>query len=156
MGYREVLLTLIGVPLAVRLILYLVETDSEPTLPENTMELNESLYWYKAELMRVIDGDTVVVSMDLGFQIRQLMHLRLYGINTPELIGPKAAAARAATDFLVHTLAQGPLLVRSYKDRADKYGGRFLAELFVQQSDGTLVNVNQLLVSTGHAVPYNP
>ena len=43
-----------------------------------------TLYHYKAKLVRVIDGDTVDVMIDLGFDVWIKKRLRLYGIDAPE------------------------------------------------------------------------
>ena len=45
---------------------------------------NQLMYTYKAKLIRVIDGDTIEASVDLGFGLRYQMLIRLHGINTPE------------------------------------------------------------------------
>ncbi|MCK4429246.1 MAG: hypothetical protein KAU95_02630, partial [Candidatus Aenigmarchaeota archaeon] len=42
-------------------------------------------YKYKAKLVRVVDGDTIEVVMDLGFYIQLKEKLRLAGVNTPEI-----------------------------------------------------------------------
>ena len=42
------------------------------------------MYQYKAELIRVIDGDTVDAMIDCGFSTFKKERIRLYGINTPE------------------------------------------------------------------------
>ena len=44
-----------------------------------------SPYYYKGVLRRVIDGDTIVADIDLGFDVAlKKQNFRLYGINTPE------------------------------------------------------------------------
>ena len=42
------------------------------------------MYKYNAEIVRVVDGDTVDAMVDLGFKIFKKIRIRLYGINTPE------------------------------------------------------------------------
>ena len=42
------------------------------------------MYEYKARVHRIIDGDTVDVVIDLGFEMTTRQRIRLYGINTPE------------------------------------------------------------------------
>ena len=42
------------------------------------------MYTYKCNVTRVIDGDTVDASIDLGYDITINKRIRLYGINTPE------------------------------------------------------------------------
>ena len=48
------------------------------------MKTDEKLYHYKAKIDRVVDGDTVDVSIDLGFDMHSRQRVRLWGINTPE------------------------------------------------------------------------
>jgi micrococcal nuclease len=50
--------------------------DSTPSFPPAE---------YRGKVVRVIDGDTIVVDVDLGFYIWTRIHLRLAGIDTPEL-----------------------------------------------------------------------
>ena len=42
------------------------------------------MYEYSCEVKRVVDGDTVDVVLDLGFDISYSTRVRLYGIDTPE------------------------------------------------------------------------
>jgi len=44
-------------------------------------------YRYRAELDRVVDGDTLDVVIDLGFYIKIKERIRLEGVNTPEIYG---------------------------------------------------------------------
>jgi micrococcal nuclease len=47
------------------------------------------MYEYRAELVRVIDGDTVDLEVDLGFHLRQTIRVRLKDVDTPEIHGVK-------------------------------------------------------------------
>jgi len=42
------------------------------------------MYTYQADLLRIIDGDTVDALIDLGFSVRVKVRIRMMGINTPE------------------------------------------------------------------------
>mgnify|MGYP001304981027 FL=1 len=42
------------------------------------------MYEYKAKVLRVVDGDTVDVLIDVGFSTFKKERVRLHGINTPE------------------------------------------------------------------------
>lgn len=106
-------------------------------------------YTYKARVERIIDGDTLLVSIDLGLDIwLTKQRMRLAHLNAPEL---PTEAGRAT----VATVAQllGPLpasvVLQTLKDKPDRYG-RYLG-VFVTE-DG--VNVNEYLVQGGWAVPY--
>lgn len=113
------------------------------------------MYLYNATLIRVIDGDTVVVVVDLGFEIAHRITLRLYGINAPEMHGESKDAGQAAKSFLISLMdnAHG-LEVETYKDKTGKYG-RYLATLWTTRTDSMArENVNSAMLKAGHAVPY--
>jgi endonuclease YncB( thermonuclease family) len=113
------------------------------------------MYEYRATLIRVIDGDSLHATLDLGLDIRHDVTLRLAHINTPEL-NDKDASVRAkaleARKFLIDRLPIGvnALTIRTIKDRQEKYG-RYLAEIV--SADGT-TTVNEQLLNAGLAVPY--
>jgi micrococcal nuclease len=109
------------------------------------------MYEYTGSLRRVIDGDTIDATVDLGFSIYHNAILRLRGINAPEMHDKDAAIrakAKAAKDYLAGRLKDQPLLLHTYKDQDDKYG-RMLAVIYVGES-----NINQELIDKGLAVPY--
>jgi micrococcal nuclease len=107
------------------------------------------MYQYKATLLRVVDGDTVDVVIELGFHLRMEAKVRLYGINAPELSTDEGKAAKAK---LIELLAQtNSLTLRTIKDRKEKYG-RYLG-IFVDE-DGHEINAR--MISEGCAVPYIP
>lgn len=108
----------------------------------------DHLYHYRAEISRVVDGDTVEVSLDLGFYTwRKAETLRLARIDAPEARGETKAAGDASTAFLKGILAAcSTVIVETIKDQRDSFR-RYIAELWC---DGR--NVNDLLVANGHAV----
>jgi endonuclease YncB( thermonuclease family) len=70
---------------------------------------------YRAVVVRVIDGDTLVVTVDLGFRISTTVHVRVRGLHAPELTTPEGKAVAAHVTSL---LAQRPnVLVQTFKDR---------------------------------------
>lgn len=108
-------------------------------------------FTYNANFVRVIDGDTVVLNIDLGMKIWAMgQHVRLFGINTPELIGPDASSAADAKIWLNGALSVArKIIVQTAKPEAgDKYG-RWLATIV---ADGT--NLNQMMVTLGLAKEY--
>lgn len=112
------------------------------------------MFEYNATLIRVVDGDTVWLDVDLGFRTHVRIDVRLLGINTPEVVGASRAAGLAARAELVRLCGLRQLRVETLKaDSADKYG-RWLATIYAIQPDGTETNVNQALISGGFAVPY--
>ena len=113
---------------------------------------------YAAKLVRVVDGDTVVLEIDLGFKLKAEMVCRVYGVNTPELIGvDKAAAllAKAAAENMLMQEAVGGLFTRTHKPGKDKYG-RYLAEIFYVNAVGETLSLGEQLISRGFGVAYTP
>ncbi len=103
------------------------------------------------------DGDSLWLTVSLGFRASITESFRLLGIDSPELKAPTLEAARASRDYLNGrlrgALAEGrEVTIKSYKPfgayTKDKYG-RWLAVIFV---DG--IDVNQEMVQKGYAVPY--
>ena len=113
------------------------------------------MYTYKAKLDRVIDGDTIDVNIDLGFDISVHKRIRLAGIDTPEsrtrdLEEKKRGLASKAR--LIELLDKGDLVVES-KD-VGKYG-RVLGVLHIYPKDLDLpINVIDRLVEEGYATEY--
>jgi len=111
------------------------------------------MYEYKCKVVRVVDGDTVDVDIDLGFGVwMRKQRIRMYGIDTPESRTSDKVEKKyglAAKDFLVKWTNAGELTLRTFKDDRGKFG-RILGELWW----GGKQNINQLLVDNHHAVRY--
>ena len=112
------------------------------------------MYEYSATIRRWVDGDTVDVTLDLGFDILYNNRIRLYGINTPESrtrdIEEKERGL-AAKDRVKELCPVGSsVTLKTTKDGRGKFG-RILGEIFVP---GAVQSINQLLVEEGHAVEY--
>ena len=76
------------------------------------------MYQYKAKCLRVIDGDTAELEVDLGFGIRYVLRGRLYNVYAPELFSGKERDKGAlAKKFLEETIINKPLIVSTYKDQ---------------------------------------
>ena len=112
------------------------------------------MYTYTITLDRVIDGDTVDAMIDLGFDVHVKKRIRFMGINTPESRTrdlEEKARGLAAKDRVKELLEEcNCITLQSHG--SGKYG-RCLGELFIELNDET-VNLNQLLISEGHAVEY--
>jgi micrococcal nuclease len=111
-------------------------------------------YVYKAEIINVVDGDTVDAIVDLGFKMRTTQRLRLLGINAPELHGTDPelrTQAQKAKIFLQNIILNKEVLIRTTKSDAF---GRYLAEIKVLLDDGIAFNVNRELLASGLALPY--
>jgi micrococcal nuclease len=106
-------------------------------------------YHYRVlSIDRVIDGDTVVAIVDLGFSISMKINFRLTGINTPEVVGATQAAGLAAKAHLEKLLERPTwdVEVQSSKDKYGRYLGRFIV---------AGVDVNARMIADGHAVAYD-
>ena len=114
------------------------------------------MYEYRARLIKVVDGDTVDVDIDLGFGIwMKDERVRIMGIDTPEsrtrdkvekLFG-KAASARVK-ELLEEDIILKTQIARDGEDMKGKYG-RILGDFIV--GDKMLTDI---LVEEGHAVAY--
>lgn len=106
------------------------------------------MYTYKANVINVVDGDTVDASISLGFDIAQTMRLRLSDVNTPERGQPGYAMAKQRVASWVS--ANPVCIVTTQKDRREKYG-RYLATL-TPLAGG--LSLNQILLDEKLAKPY--
>jgi micrococcal nuclease len=102
------------------------------------------------EVIRVLDGDTVELRIDLGNRCSWQEHFRLYGIDTPEIHGETKIAGEAAANRLRELLADGVLMAETLKP--DKYG-RTLVRLTVMEN-GQPTNVASYLIREGLGRPY--
>lgn len=108
------------------------------------------LYQYRATITEVYDGDTVTADIDLGFNTwRRNEHLRLDGIDSPELRGERKVAGYAARDALAERILGRELVICTIKDRQEKFG-RYLVKIY----DGDEL-INDWLIKQGHGVPYS-
>jgi micrococcal nuclease len=102
-------------------------------------------YLYNATVGRWIDGDTVVLVVELGFFVMIRVHCRLTGINTPEVKKPGGAEATVYSERFAPAGSQ----VVIHSTKADKYG-RFLVDIYHVDGD----NLNHNLLATGLAEVY--
>ncbi len=114
------------------------------------------LYTYAASLKRVIDGDTLIARVDLGFRTWITQTFRLRGIDAPELTCTMGQKAKA--EVISRLDACSCLVIKSYKQ--EKYG-RFLADVFFLKGSDDRERIvreglflNQELLDAGLAVPY--
>ena len=129
----------------------------------DTQEPCEFIYRVSS-LEKVVDGDTIDVSIDLGFDVCTKQRVRLLGIDTPE------SRTRDLTEKKFGLLSKKKLrewclkAVASEKDdieielrcpEKDSRGkfGRILAEVWVSE-DGEWTNVNKWMCDNAFAVPY--
>mgnify|MGYP003114743557 CR=1 FL=1 len=113
------------------------------------------MYEYNAQVLRVVDGDTVDVLIDCGFSTFRKERVRLYGIDAPESRTrdkeekKKGLAAKERLDQLI-TGTEGEIVVKTELDKKGKYG-RILGVIWDRKKKK---NFNKMLISEGHAVEY--
>jgi len=121
------------------------------------------MYEYNAVVDRVVDGDTIKCTIDLGFSTWKKITVRMEGINTPEsrtrdkeekILG--LAAKARLVDILEYNNNKCILKVSGL----GKFG-RALASVYVntlsptsEKTSITEINVNKQLIAEGHAVEY--
>jgi len=115
---------------------------------------------YNCVIVRVVDGDTVDVDIDLGFDMwLRKQRIRLYGVDTPESRTrdlEEKKYGNAAKEFVKSFLPVGTTQVLKTKlDGRGKFGrilGEFIAYDINYDREST---VNQLLIDNFHAVQYH-
>ena len=118
---------------------------------------NRDPYIYRIkEIYKVIDGDTIDASIDLGFGIYLTKRIRLAGIDTPE---------SRTTDLKEKTLglqskewikrilefAKDILIKTELPDSTEKYG-RIIGHLYINGEDTSL---NNQMITSGYALAYD-
>lgn len=109
-------------------------------------EIN-SVYFYNAEVKKVVDGDTFDVLIDLGFDTFRKGRVRLYGINTPESRTKDLAEKQmglAAKEFTEQWMQKSgnKVKVETILDKNEKYG-RILAKVW--NAEGKCLNSDIVL-----------
>lgn len=107
-----------------------------------------------AEVLEVLDGDTLSVRVKVWLDQELLTRVRLVGIDTPEIRGKcerEKEMARAAHEALRRLVQRDRSRVLLRDVDYDKYGGRVRARVLLP--DGT--DVAETLIGAGHARPYS-
>ena len=110
------------------------------------------MYEYQAELVRVVDGDTIDAEIDIGFSVFVKKRVRLYGVDTFESRTrdleekKKGLAAKARLKELIKENGNYFILI---SHELGKYG-RVLGEIILDDDR----NVNDILIEEKHAYPY--
>jgi len=113
------------------------------------------MYEYKATVKRIIDGDSLVLDIDLGFYMfMNETKIRLYGLDTPEMNSEDPLLrlqAVLATRYLFDNLQIGEkVVIKTILDKREKYG-RLLATII--KKDG--LNINEGLIQNKLAISYH-
>ena len=101
------------------------------------------MYEYRGFVDKVYDGDTVTITIDLGFNVKVTESIRLLRINTPEVRGKERPDGLISRDALRERILGKYVTIKTKKDKKGKYG-RYLGEIFIEDE-----NINDWLVTEG-------
>jgi len=109
------------------------------------------MYHYNAKIIRVVDGDTIEVLIDLGFEVFIFQVLRLSRIDAYETTlrngttAEEKAKGIEGKEFLKKLLLENTK-IEIITEKSDKYD-RYLAEVIFNNE-----NINDLMVKKGYAI----
>jgi micrococcal nuclease len=111
--------------------------------------------YYVKKVSKIVDGDTIDVDIDLGFDISFSSRVRLAGIDTPESRTTdkmEKTLGLESKDYLKKAIdASKTVVIKTEKmDSSEKYG-RILGWVFL---DGSDVSINQKMIDDGYAWGY--
>jgi len=114
------------------------------------------MYEYEAEVIRVIDADTIELSIDLGFHTHRVEKVRIHNYDAPEVRKyegvtdeekKKGLAAKAYAETI---LSIGSMInVNTHYDRTGKYG-RFLVDALYKSKDGIWCDYAHHMIAQGY------
>jgi micrococcal nuclease len=113
-------------------------------------------YIYRIKsVLKVVDGDTIDASIDLGFDISLTKRIRLAGIDSPESRTTnlkEKALGLESKEWLKKTLegAKDILIKTEKPDSTEKYG-RIIGHLFINDQETSL---NNQMIDEGYALVY--
>ena len=114
------------------------------------LSIPEVVYTYNATVIRIVDGDTAELDVDLGFDVHFRISVRFKGYNAPEMRGPNKANGQAAKDELTQLLTGHSIIIKTDKLHSQSFA-RYLATVFVGTADGW-VSVADHMIAKGFNV----
>jgi len=117
-------------------------------------KITANIHLYMADLLRVVDGDTIDVLLDLGYGVKYKTRVRLSGIDTAESrtrnLDEKKYGLEAKAWLKARLKAEGGrIVIKSRLDKKGKYG-RVMGTLL----DHNGVDINNEMLLNGQAIPY--
>ena len=111
---------------------------------------------YSVQVLGVIDGDSFVARVPVWIGQDVTTHVRLRGVDAPEIRGRCAAESQLAAEAkqaLADILGSGRIEIRDIG--TGKYAGRVIARVFVtSQQDRITEDAGRMLMAAGYARPY--
>jgi micrococcal nuclease len=115
------------------------------------------MYEYRVKkVLKIVDGDTIDVDIDLGFSVSFTQRVRLAGIDTPESRTTdlkEKALGLEVKEYLKNLLdgAEDIVIQTEKPDSSEKYG-RILGWLFINDED---TSINEKMINEGYAWEYD-
>jgi micrococcal nuclease len=111
--------------------------------------------YYVKKVTRIVDGDTIDVDIDLGFNISFSQRVRLAGIDTPESrtkdLAEKALGLESKKKLGELIANAKTIVIKTEKPNSTEKYGRILGWLYL---DGAETSVNEALIASGYAWSY--
>jgi micrococcal nuclease len=111
--------------------------------------------YYVKKVTKVVDGDTIDVDIDLGFDISFTSRVRLAGIDTPESRttdkAEKALGLESKEYLSKHLKDAKSVVIKTQKMNSTEKFGRILGWIYV---DGDTVSLNDMMINDGYAWGY--
>jgi micrococcal nuclease len=111
------------------------------------------MFEYNCTIQRVVDGDTVIVDLDLGFDVHKIEHVRLARINSPEL---KTEEGKLAKSFVKGFTGREAVIRTSKTDKYGRYIGEIILTGDIVVIEGSTkspntFNLSDIIVGNGFA-----
>lgn len=105
----------------------------------------QGLYTYNAKVLEVIDGDTFIVSLDLGLEISKICRIRVLGLDTPEKFAKNGNVQEKELGNICKAYAEKTLLNKDVVVKTNKNSngklydsfGRVLADIYIDGNSWT-------------------
>ena len=113
------------------------------------------MYTYQCNTIRVIDGNTVDASIDLGFNVTIRQRIKLYGVNVSDMRSTDESVrqqAMASKQKLAELLGN-EFVCETIVNKRGK-AGRVMGKLTTTNTNGSKVDINQQLIDQGFAEPF--
>ena len=105
-------------------------------------------YFYRIEVRRVLDGDTIDAAFDLGFNVTNVVRVRCMGYDAPETWRPSSAkeleAGVRVKEFFANALAEHAGNLYCESTNIDLYG-RSSGIIYFKDSAGGYVSINEIV-----------
>lgn len=112
---------------------------------------SKPFYYYSCVVNKVIDGDTLDITFDLGFRVKVKDRVRLLAVSAPEIKGQDKDKGLIAKKYLLNLIdTKGPdFLAKTYPDERlqDKYG-RWLVTLFTKSGE----DINFMIIKSNYGL----